>query len=134
MRICTDTGNAFHPREAAWLVKCSIEGFAQGCMLAWPRWHLPPLFQSGVRFRLPPEHGSGVEYMRLPPFTYADKEGDCDRLLIWWLCENWAQGKPASCTTYFLGNAMHVQGRQSWPGDEHGAIVDPAVILGAPTR
>jgi hypothetical protein len=99
-------------------------------MLAWPKWHLPPLFQSGVRFRLPREHGSGIEYMRLPPFVYQAREGDCDRLLIWWLCEQWAQGRPASCSTFFLGSAMHVQGRQSW--DESGSLVDPAVILGAP--
>jgi hypothetical protein len=132
VRICTETGNAFNPREAAWLVKCSIEGFAMGCMQAWPRWNLPPLFESGVRFQLPPEHGTGIEYMRLPPFTYRDKVGDCDRLLIWWLCEQWAQGKPASCTAVFLGGAIHVQGRQSF--DDSGPIVDPAVILGAPTR
>ncbi len=132
MQICTDTGNAFTPLEAAWLVKSSIEGFAMGCMQAWKRWNLPPLYQSGVRFRLPREHGSGVEYMQLPPFTYAAREGDCDRLLIWWLCEQWAQGKPARCITKFIGPRMHVLGRRSW--DDSGPEEDPSVILGAPTQ
>ena len=129
MRITTNLGNAFQPVEAAWAIKCFVEGFARGCMLAWPRWNLPPLYQSGVRFRLPPEHGKGEEHMRLPIFTYAAREGDCDRLVIWWLCEQWARGLPASCSTYFVGGRMHVVGRRSW--DDSGPIEDPSIVLGA---
>jgi hypothetical protein len=130
--ITTELGNAFLPLEAAWMVKHSIEGFARGCMAAWPRWNLPPLYRSGIRFRLPPEHGSGVEHMRLPPYTLRDGWGDCDRILIYWLCEQWAHGRPASCTTYYRDNFLHVSGRRSW--DDSGPEEDPSIILGAPTQ
>ncbi len=96
MRVATELGNGFAPAEKAWAIKCAIEGFALGCLPAFKRWGLPPLYQSGVRFQLPPEHGSGLELMLLPIDTYRDGWGDCDRLLIWWLCERWAQGLPCS--------------------------------------
>lgn len=129
MQISTELGNAFTAAERAWMVRCAIEGFALGCLPAFRRWGLPPLYQSGVRFELPREHGSGVELMKLPIFTYADRKGDCDRLLIWWLCENWAQGRPARCSVIFVGGNMHVLGRRSW--DESGPLEDPSVVLGA---
>lgn len=129
MIICTETGNAFTPDEMAWMVKSSIEGFALGCMKAWKRWNLPPLYRSGVRFQLPADHGRGTENMRLPIFTYRDGWGDCDRLMIWWLCEQWANGRPARCSTIWVGNRMHVLGRRSW--DDQGPLEDPSVILGA---
>lgn len=130
MEISTEVGpHAFSPVERAWAVKCAIEGFALGALPAFRRWRLPPLYQSGVRFRLPPEHGSGRERMLMPIDTYRDGWGDCDRLLIWWLCERWAAGLPARCSTLFVGGNMHVMGRKSW--DEHGPVEDPSVILGA---
>ncbi len=129
MLICTDTRDAFTPAELPIFVKQTIEGLARGCMPAWNCWNLPPLYQSGVRFRLPKDHGAGVEYMALPPFTYADGWGDCDRLLIWWLCEQWARGLPASVSTVWLGSRMHFEGRRSW--DDSGPLEDPSVILGA---
>ena len=131
MQIATELNDGFAPAERAWFVKCAIEGFALGCLPAFKRWGLPPLYQSGVRFRLPPEHGSGVELMRLPLYTYRDGWGDCDRLLIWWLCEQWAQGRPARCSTYFVGGNMHVLGRKSW--DDTGPLEDPSTVLGATT-
>ena len=129
MRVAIDIANGFSPAERAWFIKSAIEGFARGCLPAFRRWGLPPIFQSGVRFKLPREHGSGLELMRTPLDTYHDGEGDCDRLLVWWLCEQWASGLPASCTAYFLGGNIHVAGRQSW--DDRGPVVDPAVICGA---
>ena len=131
MRISTEIGNGFAPAERAWFVKCAIEGFALGCFPAFKRWNLPPLYRSGVRFRLPPEHGSGHEVMLLPLDTYRQGWGDCDRLLIWWLCENWAAGHPARCSTIFVGGNMHVLGRRSW--DERGPLEDPSIALGAKT-
>lgn len=131
MFIATQLGDGFLPQERAWAVKCALEGFALGCLPAFRRWGLPPLYQSGVRFQLPPEHGSGVEFMKLPLYTYQDGWGDCDRLLIWWLCERWTQGKPASCSTYFLGGAMHVVGRMGTDGT--GPLEDPSTRLGAKT-
>jgi hypothetical protein len=122
-------GNAFTPEDLAWMVKTSIEGFALGCMTAWHRWNLPPLYHSGVRFRLPPNHGNGIEMMMLPPYTYRQGWGDCDRLMIWWLCEQWAAGRPARCSTMWVGDRMHVLGRRSW--DNRGQLEDPSVILGA---
>lgn len=129
MLVSIELGDALAPYERAWFIKCSIEGFALGCLPAFRRWRLPPLYNSGVRFQLPPEHGSGVELMRLPLYTYRDGWGDCDRLLIWWLCENWTNNRPARCSTIFLGGSMHVLGRRSW--DESGPLEDPSQILGA---
>jgi hypothetical protein len=127
--VAIEIGDAFAPAERAWFVKQAIEGFARGCMPAFRRWKLPPLYQSGVRFQLPPEHGSGVERMQTPIDTYRAGWGDCDRLLIWWLCERWAHELPASCSTYFLGGNMHVLGRKSV--DDRGELEDPSVHLGA---
>ncbi len=131
MRISTELGRDFTPAERAWFVKSAIEGFALGCFPAFKRWNLPPLYRSGVRFMLPPEHGSGEERMLLPCDTYRAGWGDCDRLLIWWLCEQWAAGRPARCSTIFVGGNMHVLGRRSW--DERGQLEDPSVMLGART-
>jgi hypothetical protein len=127
--IAIEIGDAFAPVERAWFVKSAIEGFALGCLPAFRRWNLPPLYQSGVRFRLPEEHGSGVERMQTPLDTFNAGWGDCDRLLIWWLCERWAQRQAARCSTIFLGGNMHVLGRKSW--DESGPLEDPSMVLGA---
>lgn len=129
MRVATELGDGYTPAERAWAIKCFIQGFALGCLPAFKRWGLPPLYQSGVRFALPPEHGSGLELMLLPLDTYRNGWGDCDRLLIWWLCENWAHGRPASVSTWFVGGNMHVAGRRSW--DDNGPIEDPSIQLGA---
>jgi len=127
--ICTDTRTDLTPAQLAWMVKCSIEGFALGYLPAFKTWGLPPLYQSGVRFQLPQGHGGGVELMKSPLATYRDRWGDCDRLMIWWLCEQWAAGRPARCSTMWLGNRMHVLGRRSW--NDQGPQEDPSVILGA---
>ena len=68
--------------------------------------------------------------MQTPLDTYQAGEGDCDRLLVWWLCERWMQGQPGRCSVYFLGGNMHVCGRKSW--DDSGPIEDMSVALGAP--
>jgi hypothetical protein len=51
--VAIDVGDGFAPAERAWFIKSAIEGFALGCLPAFERWGLPPLYQSGVRFRLP---------------------------------------------------------------------------------
>ncbi len=129
MIVGTDTGLDLNPRELAWFVKCSIEGFAVGYLEAFKRWGLPPLYQSGVRFQLPATHGRGIEFMKSPIAVYRDGWGDCDRLMVWWLCEQWANGKPARCSTMWVGNRMHVLGRRSM--NDQGPLEDPSVILGA---
>ena len=129
MIVGTDTGLDLTPRELALFVKATIEGFARGYLEAFKRWGLPPLYSSGVRFQLPASHGSGVEFMKAPIATYRDGWGDCDRLMVWWLCEQWAAGRPARCSTMWLGNRMHVLGRRSW--NDQGPLEDPSVILGA---
>lgn len=129
MLVAIEIGDDFAPVERAWFIKSAIEGFARGCMPAFARWNLPPLYDSGVVFRLPPEHGSGVEKMQTPLQTHRAGWGDCDRLLIWWLCERWHSRQPATCSTIFLGGNMHVLGRKSW--DESGQLEDPSLRLGA---
>jgi hypothetical protein len=128
--VIDDGGPFLAPVERAWLAKSLIEGLARGCMPAFKRWQLPPLYESGVRYQLPAGHGSGIEHMKLPIQVYRDGWGDCDRLLVWWLCEQWLAGLPAQCSTFFLGGRMHVLGRRSW--DESGPLEDPSVVLGAP--
>lgn len=108
-------------------IKSTIEGKANGCVFAWrTEWRLPPLYQSGVRFRYEPQHGTGNEEFALPPVTYGRKWGDCDDLVIYRICELVAAGERATCRTYWKGQALHVAVRR---GD--GSVEDPAIMLGA---
>lgn len=120
---------AFQGGEAPYLVKCALEGFARGSMPCWPRWNLPLLYQSGVRYRPDPKLGSGVERWQTPLQTFRDGFGDCDKLVWWRLCELWHLGYPASCRAVWVGHRMHVLIRHSF--DESGALEDPSIILGA---
>lgn len=120
---------AFKGGEAPFLVKCALEGFARGCLPSWPRWNLPPLYKSGVRYRADPAYGTGVERWQTPLDTYRAGFGDCDKLVWWRLCELWFIGKPASCRAVWSGHRMHVLIRHSF--DESGPLEDPSIILGA---
>jgi hypothetical protein len=120
---------AFQGGEAAYAVKCILEGLAHGCLPPWRRWNLPPLYKSGVRYRPDPEMGSGIENFRLPLETFAARFGDCDNLVVWRLAELWSIGKPASCRAVWVGHRMHVLIRHSQ--DESGRLEDPSIILGA---
>lgn len=120
---------AFQGGEAPFLVKCALEGFARGCLPPWSRWNLPPLYRSGVRYQAEQGYGSGVERFAMPPETYANGHGDCDRLVVWRLCELWAAGYPASCRAVWSGSRIHVLIRHSF--DESGPLEDPSILLGA---
>lgn len=89
LHIHTRFPSGLAPGYLAWFVKCSLEGFALGCHPAMQVWDLPPLYKSGVRYQLEPDHGSGDDQFDLPPEVYARRWGDCDDLVIWRLAELW---------------------------------------------
>jgi hypothetical protein len=125
MKLYTMLSEREEPGYAAYFVKELIDGLVSGCRFLYPGWSLPLLYESGVQFRLPPDHGAGVEYFALPPVVHQKGWGDCDQLVIWRLCELHAAGeRGARCKTDWIGGAMHVRIRRG-----NGRTEDPARIL-----
>lgn len=129
LRICTDAVGFDDPRDMAKFIKHTLEGLAYGCVSAYRRWRLPPLYQSGVRFAYEPQHGTGLEMFDLPPVVYQRGTGDCDDLVIWRICELVASGERATCRAYYRGPSLHVAVRR-----QDQSVEDPAIMLGAPLR
>jgi len=103
------------------LVRRLIDGAARG-YLPWYALHpLPPLYTSGVRYRLEPGHGSGVDEFANPWLTHARGWGDCDDLVTWYLVEQLAKGVRAMCGAEWNGQGVHV-----WVRMPNGQIVDPS--------
>lgn len=112
------------------ITRCMLDGLSDAyAPLVHTYWNLPPLYQSGIRFELEPDHGKGIEDYTSPPITYGRGTGDCDDLVLYRLSELKAAGIPARCTAEWLGNAVHVQVRLP-----NGAIEDPSLILGAKAK
>lgn len=108
----------------AFFVQQSLFGFALGAYPLWKRWRLPPLYQSGVRWTLEPGHGSGVEDFALPIDTYKRRAGDCDDLVIWFLCQDWAQRKLHPLQVMLAGARNRcAMPRVIWQGGELHALV-----------
>lgn len=126
MEIRTYISEHEPPGMSAHFVAEVLNGIARGCRYLFPRWHLPLLYKSGVDFRLPPDHGGGVERFDLPPTVHKRGWGDCDNLVIWRLCELHHHGEHAArADTGWMGNAMHVRVLR---GDGR-TTEDPARIL-----
>lgn len=121
MLITTATPGVSKPEEA-WIVKCTIEGLAAAARPFLRSRGVPPLYESGVRFQMEPNHGRFEEFA-LPWTTWERGWGDCDDLVIWRIAEL----PGATCATKWLGNEFHVQVRL-----RSGKIEDPAIRLGAP--
>jgi len=121
-----------------------IEGMARGCVPAMMSgWHLPPLYQSGVRYQPEPTYGQGLEDFALPLTSLRRKWVDCDDACIWRLGELFAAGEDAQCRCEWDGPRMHVLIRRQ-PGerfnlarffdDSRGPSEDPSILLGALRR
>jgi len=124
MQIYTVISEQEQPGYSAFFVKSLIDGLTRGAKFLYPGWRLPPLYDSGVKFQLPADHGGGVEYFALPPVVFAKGWGDCDQLVIWRLIELHAAGESAECKADWIGGAMHVRIRR-----ENGKTEDPSRIL-----
>lgn len=110
----------------ALVAKGVVEGLAAGAaaMLSSGRWSLPPLYKSGVRYALEPNHGKGTDEFAMPPVVYQRRWGDCDDLVIWRIAELRAAGVAASCRAVWVGSRVHVTVRHP-----NGQIEDPAKNL-----
>lgn len=139
MHIATNFPDDIEPGFLAWFVSQTLTGIAIGCFPSFLKWQLPPLYHSGVRYRLEPAHGTGREEFALPRTVYRRKWGDCDDLVIWGLCEAWAEqrirpqavqravslGAAARAWVAWEGNQLHATIRLP-----DGAIEDPSKELG----
>lgn len=126
MKISTVCGDEFHGGQIAYFAKCAIEGFAQGSLPLAAVWRLPPLYQSGIRFRPEPDHGSGNEDFALPNVCFKRKWGDCDDLVIYRIWELRCHGELATCQAIWQDSAVHVLVRRA-----NGKLEDPSILLGA---
>ncbi|HXJ69889.1 MAG TPA: hypothetical protein VNM39_13345 [Verrucomicrobiae bacterium] len=126
MKIATVLGAEFSGGHIAFFAKCAIEAFAFASVPMAGVWRLPPLYQSGIRFALPADHGSGNENFQLPNVTFKNKKGDCDQLVIYRIWELLCQGERATCRAVWQDNAVHVLVRRA-----NGVLEDPSILLGA---
>jgi hypothetical protein len=111
----------------AYLTSQILNGLAAGyCPLA-SLCPLPPLYLSGIRYALEPNHGQGWEDFANPWTTLSRGAGDCDDLILYRLVELLLQGEHAHCRAEWLGNAVHVVIRRG-----NGEREDPSALLGAP--
>lgn len=127
MIISTELRGGLSGGLVAHFAKCTIEGIARGCVPLARSWQLPPLYESGIKFRQEPGHGSGYEDWALPNVTFQRGWGDCDDLVIYRLWELYCAGQiKAACNAEWLGNGVHVRVRLP-----NGTIEDPSILLGA---
>lgn len=112
---------------------------ARGCVppVLSGHWRLPPLYQSGVRYRPEPSYGTGFEDFALPITTQIRGWADCDDATIRRLVELYVAGEDAQCRCEWVGNRMHVYIHRA-PGrrfvllhDVSGPYEDPAIQIGA---
>jgi hypothetical protein len=102
-----------------------LNGLARG-YAPWYTLHpLPPLYASGVQYRLEPNHGDGWEDFANPWTTYARGWGDCDDLVLWRLVELLVAGERVSATrAEWVHPTVHVLVRR-----QDRSLEDPSVIL-----
>lgn len=111
----------------AYLTAQMINGLAKG-YLPWYSLHpLPPLYTSGVRFALEPNHGQGWEEYADPWTVFARKWGDCDDLILYRILELRASGerKARARAEWNQAGEIHVLVRRA-----NGDKEDPSRILG----
>ena len=105
-----------------------LNGLADGYMPLATLCPLPPLYESGIRYALEPNHGSGWEDFSNPWQTLQRGWGDCDDLILYRLIELGLSGERARCRAEWVGNGVHVLIRR---GDGI-TMEDPSLRLGAP--
>jgi hypothetical protein len=126
LKISTVLGPEFTGGQVANFSKCAIEAFARGSVPMAGIWRLPSLYQSGIRYKPEPNHGSGNEDFALPNICFERKWGDCDDLVIYRVWELLCQGEQATCRAVWQDNACHVLVRR-----QNGTLEDPSILLGA---
>jgi hypothetical protein len=87
---------------------------------------LPPLYQSGVRYKPEPWAGSGKEEWADPYTVFRRKWGDCDDLVLWRAAELRAAGHAATIQVMRLLDEPRYHVRVRKPD---GSEEDPSVIL-----
>ena len=112
----------------AYLTAQMLNGMAMGYLPLAALCPLPPLYQSGVRYALEPNHGQGWEDFANPWTTLARGFGDCDDLILYRLVELLLAGEHAHCRAEWADTAVHVVIRRANNDRE-----DPSVLLGAPS-
>jgi hypothetical protein len=113
------------PGFVANFVAKTLVGMAEGYAPAFGLLGLPGLYQSGIRFRLPREHGTGLERFKLPHQLLKEGYGDCDQLVLYRLSELYSKGERASCRAVWEGPNVHVLVRRA-----SGALEDPSLKVG----
>lgn len=113
---------------AAWFRQLT-ESLARWNQTMLPRWNLPPIYQSGVRY-------VAAKVQRLPDAYAIKKQGfaDCGPLAAWRAAELRAAGEPATLRIYWRPirggqRLFHAQVRRA-----DGRIEDPSRLLGMPTH
>lgn len=116
-------------RLLALVVRPILEATVQIDQAILQNYKIPPLYQSGVRYREEPR-GQGFEDFAIIPQILARGFGDCDDLSPWRVAELRHQGEKAKIRITWKRQPdgqklFHVQVRR---GD--GTIEDPSRILG----
>lgn len=127
MRIVLSIGGA--GRDLALTIRAILAAQAAGVareILAGRS--LPPLYESGVRYRPEPTRGSGVEYFDDPWTCLARGWADCDDAVVWRAGELLARGERVGVNcqgaAQFQLPRYHVAVRR-----ENGALEDPSKVL-----
>jgi hypothetical protein len=105
------------------------ESLARWNQTMLPRWNLPPLYRSGVRY-------VASKVQRLPDALAIKRQGfaDCGPLAAWRAAELRVHGEPATIRIYWRPirggqRLFHAQVRRA-----DGRIEDPSRLLGMPTH
>lgn len=124
MVIVTELPGELPEPAFAWAVATILNGIAVGIAPLMHAWKLPQLYESGVRYRLEPDHGSGVERFDVPPVCYARRWVDCDDAVIWRVAELVARDIQARAKATWEGDELHVTVRLP-----NGSEEDPSKTL-----
>lgn len=112
-----------------------LNGLADGYVPLAAIAPLPPLYSSGIRYALEPNHGQGWEDFANPWQCLARGWGDCDDLILYRLVELRLAGERAHCAAEWAGNGVHVlvrrKDRKRQPDGTLGTREDPSINLGA---
>lgn len=116
-----------HSRVLGTAIKPVLESLVMADQLFLFRHHVPPLYQSGVRYREEPE--DGVEEFASIPVVLARGWGDCDDLAPWRVAELRNAGERAKIRIQWRrtrrGKLFHIVVRRA-----DGSIEDPSARLG----
>lgn len=85
---------------------------------------IPPLYQTGIKFKPEPAAGTGIEDWADPWTVLARGYGDCDDLVLYRLTELLVELEKATTAVAHHGNAFHVGVRR-----QDQRLEDPSLIL-----